>query len=364
MSIITPYYRTLLERTSTQCAPEPDFNYTPYKLFCLKTKLYPQLHRLLGSDADIRLTSIYQHNKMYLTVVPVRGSQPIVLSVEQFRQLQTIVDSLTGTDEGSCLIFSSEEQHLSLLDVHNKLIPSSWIKSMIPYVYLDPELNPSVNEFGVHAVLTGYPDYAGKQIDLMLDIISQLRKMYEQGYIAHGRQLVEAWDLEPLDDDGIIYRPRWIDRRFAPNLVEFLQSRLQGEQEITITIGENYVRRHFVAFMLTHVAFRFVGSSVRIKVDNLNQARSVSSLVISAVASTVGKVLTLLVTQLSWISIYTTLIGQINPKFKDQCVGYATDDPSRPYTFSCLVPYDTETIALSARLIQLAQQQLEEKKVE
>lgn len=353
--IITPYYRTVVDRKPNECSEEGDYNYTPYNLFCLKTRLYPFMIQYVGSNVDIEMPTTLINNKMFITIVPVIGTRPIDISNDIRIKLIQYLDEITGTDKDSCLLFSTLNRTTTL---SGNLIPVTWMNTILPYISLPENINPFIDQYGIYGDLSKLTEkeYSIVYNQLVSQIIDQIRTMYRLGYITYAGSISEDWALEPVDTDSILYRPLWNDDRFASDLVSFLQSRIRGVRTISLRVGNNNVNKHFVALALNKYNYEFTVSNgdIIVTVDNLDHARIVSSLVYSSKSKSLGKVIVASLTKPSNISYYSAAVDQILGI--RQCVQYRIHSSPRPYVYSCLVPFNIDERSTQIQIRQLYSQ--------
>jgi len=355
MSIITPYFRTLIDRSGLQCGEEPDFNYNSYDLFCLRTKVEPYLKELLNSKVYIIFKSILIGNKMVMTVIPMEGTEIITLSSDLIKKIRDYINSITGNKNQSCLVYDITN---TVIAYDGTKIPNYWIKSVLPYVDISSSFNPFINEIGIYVDLSKDVDYIITYNEIQMNIIEQLKQMYENGYVTNAKSIASLWNLVTLDDKEIIYLPQWKDNRFAKNLAEFLLSRLRGDKFIHIFIGDNKVKRHYIALSLSNnrFNFKFNEAYVEVEVNDLDNARLASALIFNAVHNAVGKVALISFNRPSLISLYQWASKQLDSRLN--CISYSVLDSSCSFIYSCLIPYEIDGTTIINQIKKLVDQQL------
>ncbi len=356
MVILTPYYQTVLNRKYNECVEEPDYNFTSYNLFCLKTRLLPRIQTLLGNDIDMLYGLKQEENKnvIYTSVVLVRyqvaaarnqvelnfnqNTEEVQLSDIQRKQIQKDVDEITTKDSDACLLMGLKE---SITDESGKIIPGDWLEKIVPYVEIDRKLNYFVNEHGLHLVLTSYTGsgipytYLEKYNQILLDIRNQIIAMYKAGYLyiypyADRDKLISDWDLEMVDQEGFLYRPRWYDLRITNDLVRFIQLRMRGKRTIEVSIGNNLEYRHVVAERLKDKNIVFNREDVILYVRDLTETRQTLAMLFNALNGAKGKVYVYLFSDRNMIKKYVDENG-----LKSYVV-YKTEDRIKPYTLSII----------------------------
>lgn len=280
--MLTPFFRTILEGTNI-CEDEPDFNYTSYDIFCLRTKLEATVNSLLGPEYEISMVSIPKDMKMVIAVYIIKDGQR--LSPDP--RIEKAINLFTTKDPNFALLYRPERP---IILETGQIIPVAWIQNMLPYVRVDATYNPFFNELGLHVNLLRVPSYNTRYNELLQEVRSQLIDLYLRGYILQAGSIADDWNLEIMDSQGLLYRPRWFDRSFAPDLVEFLRERMAGEEFIQFKVGYNNVVRHVLAQELGSEEFYFIEDELRIKAASFLVAAQLSSLVGRIVPSAAGQV--------------------------------------------------------------------------
>lgn len=153
-----------------------------------------------------------------------------------------------------------------------------------------------------------------------------------------------------------LYRPNWIDRRFAPDPVVFLIGRMNRKYEpISIVLDQdNFVVRHTISesLMKFGIPAIFYGSSILIKGESLKQIQMITDIVFDSQREAEGRVLSLSIPDSNLyykFSHYTDkAIDIFTPQFKDRKKSiYITDDPISPYIYSSTVPDNADLIQLT-----------------
>lgn len=307
MSFPTPYYRTINNASVYECAEEPDVNYSPYTLFCFNSKIIPSIHQYLRDipDIDTRLISSQTDDKMHLTLSIIKITSNIdevlTLNERQRTHISALIDRFTSDLTNTCVLIP-RDKIINLPD--GTPIPPAWTAGMLPYINfngvnvrgtpLTDLIDPFVDELGLQADLSRYPDYLSAYNEITGYAIRQLQRRYLEGYILDASSISEAWSLEPVDNEGRLFRPNWSDSRFANRMVDFLLSRIDGDKYITLTVGANKVRRHFISVAMTENRldndYYFQNDTLKVSVNNLFEARSISAIVETTISKAVGVV--------------------------------------------------------------------------
>ena len=350
--LTTPYYRTLAPTNKLGCDDEPDFNYGPYDIFCMESRLYPIVSSLFNDDVDLVFKTINGNNRMDLVVT--------VPSVDNIEFLQDQLDKIITTDPGYCLI-DQNELYLS----SSRKYPRDWFNLMLSYVPVPTEYNPYVRSNGIYISFNPLSDFNTAYNDVCTDILKTLDRYYKEGVVFGAADISVPWKLERLDMDEVVpklYKPLWSDKRFAPHIVEFLMGKIQNDPYIYIDVSDNLVVRFNIALALSRENIRMIfdGSRVKIPVSNLDDAQYITSLVKSSEKTASGKVITYGINKLSLVHLYIDAANDLlsNPG----CTGYQVTDPYNPYVFSCLIGPELSTTRFLNKLHEIVWKMLSIKK--
>lgn len=405
--LTTPYYRTLLPINHIGYDEEPDFNYGPYNVFCMETRLYPYVYKLLNRDVELIFKTIHKNNKMELvikvveitnTIRDVVSNKEIVLTSNQKQKLQDKLEKILATNPDYCLIDRDELYIAGRGDY-----PKSWYNEVLSYVNLDnnyrkstsdprtmynnptdPRLthnnnndpvpsepinyydsyNMFINEDGIYLKFNPVSDYKTAYNQVVGKILDTLDKYYADGVVYGASNIAYDWKLERMDNNEVVprlYKPTWKDSRFASNLAMFLKDRIGGNQYIKIKVSDNLVDRHYISLRLSTegVTMIFDGNYIKIPVKDLDEAQYVTSLVLSSQNKNPGgKVVTYATTRPSWIYFYMEAASKLFDQ--PSMTGYQTSDPEKPFMFSCIVDNNLSTVAVLNELESLVWTRIKE----
>jgi hypothetical protein len=265
--IITPYTRTLVDISSV-CAEEPEVSFTHYDLFCLETWLAPLIKRLFGKEVGAVPITVETNDIMQVTVTIVKGDLDFPMDQEQVDLINKEVAKITSTKRGRCLLYD----YSPLTTYSHKPIVSSWIKQMLPYVQVPQRYEPQIVDEGLAVGNLGL-EYLETYNELFESVVSQLREMYDRGYILNASSIAQDWELEVVDQGKLLYRATWHDNRWIDDLYIFLEERLRGEKWIYLPIQPSYVYRHLIAERFPRAIF--TEYKVGLEVNSLQEARKV-----------------------------------------------------------------------------------------
>ena len=421
--ISTPYYRTILPSHS-DFVNEAEYTYTPYDLFVIETRLYPLIYKMFFSAIKpiIYFEGVEGRDKMNLKIVLKRmkplkitdiyedEQEIILLTDEQATIINNKLNEILVKHKGFCLIDINElylganphyhptpekmkdpdlyrkpyivNDFNSISISNNKDInknrktgkyPYGWFYSMIQYVDINSGFNPFIREEGLYVSINPSTDFNTVYSDLTYHILSTIFNFYQSGVIHASLEnsvIVDNWELERLDlldSIGSLYKPNWTDERFASNPVDFMLSLIsnKGLVDLKLKISENLVTRHNIAVAFKQ-EFIFEGNYIKIKIDNLNDAREAASLV-ESIIDTEGEVITFNKPRMSWMYLYSEVLNEMNDVVgeigfdneNNDVVIYKTNNIENPFTVSYILPSDTDSSGLSDYLTNTVMNKLE-----
>lgn len=278
--VLTPYFYPRINVSATSCTEEEEPNYDEYQLFCLKTRLRPFLEKYNLGHLSIEFVPVQRGNKFYIGIRLTDAGQSVELQPSDQRRLEEKVNEITTVNRTYCLLYSADTELYLDRTYCRKRIPSVWILSVLPYLPIDPVVNPYVDETYLYVDLSIYPDYDLRYDQMYNQIERNLLELYRGGVIACNATFADDWDLAPylllglsiinneaelLEDEAIseltdsngLYIPTWNDVRFAPDRVEFLLSRMAGETVVKIQIHPSPSKKAAIAKALTGREFLF-----------------------------------------------------------------------------------------------------------
>ncbi len=291
-----------------------------------------------------------------MTVTPVNGGDPIVISKDESKLVENYILNLTPNQQKYIVLYTPNIIQTS--DGH--VIPSSWVGQMLPFIKLDSMFNQYLGEFGLEVNLSKIPDFNSWHHTLIISISDQLRNMFTDGYIVDPRKdIIINWSLIPVKEstvDSRLYHPSWKDNRITNNyngMVGFLLSRMQGDTSFEYNLSTNtnqemddvdngiLVERHFIAQILGEYQcdLIFYNSYIHFGTYNLDQTQAIIAIIEDELSQSSGKVITFSVTRISWLTMYKIVSKSLG---YNNCVGYRINDSQKPYTFSCIIGSDVD----------------------
>ena len=326
--------------------PIPNTNYSTYDLFCLSTRMYPIVHKLLGPEVKISYDTLSLNeltpsigedpdtDKHYLYLKLSNGGKRVTdLTKSETALLEQAISKITSEPDKRCLVFGA---NTLIFDNQGHRISSIWIRSMLGYVDLPFEYDAILDNNGFLVKLPDELDnFMLVYLELAQTIISLVKQMYHEGYVVTTAELAEKWQLELVTGTIELYRPTWSDTRIAPNLNIFLQRAFKGLFQIKV--GKNKITRHQIVTKLgtSEAGFRgsFEGDYLRLEVSNLTEVRHILTIVNISVQLAEGRILLLAYRASVWGSVYTRAAAELFPE--STIVIYMADHKR---IFSCLRP--------------------------
>ena len=381
----TPFYRAIIDRTSSKWVDEPEVNYNSYDIFGLNSLLSYWIKHKWNINVFLEFPTVIgkgaKSKLQYITVVPKVKDVIYQMSEEQYRQLQYKIDEITSKNITHIFLISFDPISIKD-DFDNSIVVSSgWLKSIYPYLGISQELNPYISEMGLMVDLSAFNDYMTLYGNLLINVIQRIKDMYLQGYIVDpSNYLIENWGLRPIllneekDDkfkvnsllgykvstntdieivgstklgsDNIphLYVTTWNDHMITKKyggIQGFLSSLDQNNPTVDLYVGYKLLSKHNVAKYMSsqRIPFLFSDSYVRINVDNIKDIQSISSIINIETSKGQGKVVEMKTTRLSWNMIYMSIAEKMG---YENNVSYLTDDVERPCVFSSVVPLETD----------------------
>nr|QBK90163.1 MAG: hypothetical protein LCPAC102_00730 [Pithovirus LCPAC102] len=349
----TDFYTTMPEMHSYTKAliEESDSNFNNYSIFSINSHLMNWVAANWDDQIELSFPGKIKKNmpnKIYLTIKPLIGGNTLDMTNDMITDLQRIVDKIDISILKSALLYGFDIA-TPILTNDGYLISSMWIRQMISYVYINPLLNPIIDETGLYVEIGNYPNYTEIYRKLSVNLISKLVEMYEEGFILEpSEKIIENWVLLEHDDKGLLYTPSWVDKRITSTygtIIDFLFTRLMGCIYIDYYIGNNKVIIHFIASLLQNdnVKFKIHRLYIRVWINDLDSAQKIATLIEYAESNANGLIILKHVSSLDDINIYKEILSSADIFIKNANVlYYETNDIHRPYTLSIRFSYDTK----------------------
>ena len=214
-SLVTPWYRPLANATITQCDEEPQPNYTPYDLFCLHTRLqsvfarrYPELANATilfpmipsfdpnGVTGMMRVVVQLQTNVVLgassIQTVNPNQATSLLLAPDLRQRLQAEINQILATWPRHCVLDDAQ------VITGSTKIPRSWLRVVLPYLRLDPKLDPFILEECLMVDLSSIFDYHTVYDQLTILLRNTLERLYQHGTVVCSAAFAERWQLVPI----------------------------------------------------------------------------------------------------------------------------------------------------------------------
>jgi len=333
-SIWTPWFYST-PKTPADVYPDLEYNYTLYKLFAIKTWIFPWIHNKYGKSVDIIFSDRQKNDKTYVTIKLVDGDKIIDMSNEEKREIEDLIKKY-NTDKLKYVLL---EYPINLLTKDNRKIPDTWIKQMFKFVSVDIGYNPYICDLGLAIDLHLVPDYKDLFITLTINISDYLMEMYDTGYIFRAsKQVIQKWKLEPEGDKGLYKYVGPKDPRLYylyGSMTDFLLNlSIYGYGVIYSYLPpDDFGYRHILTNNLGKINFNILTQSIfkqdrlDIIVDNLELAIKICDVIDKSKKEYLyidGKIGFMMSKQLPTTKDLHEMI-------------YKTDDEERPYTISKLI---------------------------
>lgn len=321
--------------------PIPNGNYKSQDLFCLSTRMYPVIHKLLGPDIKISYNTSdapenNEHGKHRIFLELSRGGKVLTdLSDSDIKSLQAAVSRFTADPEQMCLVFGA---NATIFDDRGRKISSIWIRSMLGYIDLPAEYNAKLDNSGILAKIpentapeTGYEQFQVQYHKLMNDIVKLLQQMYNQGYTVTTPEMANRWNLKLMPGTEELYKPNWIDGRITGDegVNTFLNRVFRSR--FHIRVGYNKVVRHQIAVKLGDTRYSFEDDQLITRVKSFEAVVRIAALVHLSLNVSTGRVLRFSYYRSIWTEAYTKAANELFPE--SSSIVYSVDGKQ---VFSCL----------------------------
>jgi len=343
--IKTPYYS--IDIPDDYEGPIPNTNYKIQDLFCLKTRMYPIVRKILGPEIKIsydtsRNSEFNQNGKHHMFMILTRGGKPVIdISDDDLNFLEKSIDIYTSDPEKLCLVFSADA---IIFDDRGRKISNIWIRQMLEYIDLPEQYTSRLDDTGILTSIpentspeTGYEQFQETYHKLSIKITEMLQDMYNSGYIVTSDNHAKNWDLELVTSTEDLYHPLWVDHKITGDsgINTFLHRAFRGQFQIIV--GYNMIIRHHIAEQLiTDFQFHFEANYLIVAVNNIHEVRQISSLVHTIINTSTGRILTFKRTRSVWMQLYTMASMELYPD--SPVITYQAD---QYFVFSCLRPLET-----------------------
>jgi hypothetical protein len=188
------------------------------------------------------------------------------------------------------------------------------------------DFNPFIQKEGIYLKIDG--DYQQAYTAVCKFLQDRIEKFYKRGVIVLNKltdkKFIENWNLVNIDetytieeqekyflDTGLpaknIYQANWADKRFAPNIIDFLMKKIEKDPYISFQLPDNLVKRHGIISEINRQFNKplFVENNMlKVEVNNLDEAQRIADAFDKGLANTNGIVLALEASRMSEIYLY------------------------------------------------------------
>ena len=342
-----------LNLTETQI----DSNFTPYLLFCLKTKIESYIdsvddrilkHALVRLSLDPDTTKSKRFVKLYFDFMD--DEEKIEIDSKMKSGIEKFIDDNTFKNDTHCVIYPFTKSSIKRGD---RVVPASFINSILNYIDLR-KYKSYIGKYGLYAEINEVEGYDGFVYDitnnplpfaenvskLLSDINTLIYKFYIRGclifpnfegnisdYNVDVNSINDKWHFNKLtisdlyniyysENVGIIesddlYISEVINCHLAcpyGGMTEFMKSRLNGDNSILIDVGKNIVDIYNVGRLISNysMSYEIVGNYIRVDLgdNDVNLAYGLLSDLNAVVENSKGKVISILTDSEYYLSFY------------------------------------------------------------
>ena len=386
--LMTPYYRLRAEVELNPQRSRRDndgtlkYNYSPYDLFVIKTRLEPFIQVRLDPRILIRFVSRYLNDRMRMTIELWRGDEAIVLNDRLHHYLQQVVDYITSNYANHCLLLV----HGLSWNVNRQRggspccrapLPQWWVNSTLPFLGISPHFQPQYrppSEYSLGGVLVDLSKaepYSDIYRRMLIKATDRLTEMYQLGFLSlpsdFDNEALARWQVSsifPLDTSlyedikQALFRADWADNRLTEpvgGMIAFLEKHLiRGSSMLWLRIGRDIepryqVTRMFRRYGLSSLRYRFLDDMVEVDVADLDEARIIAGLVQEAKTIIVESMITIQFADRDWYNVNLALLSDLSEEAKIEMglvglkiMGYMLADDSYPYCLALEIPTEAE----------------------
>lgn len=356
---ITPLYRDIVKPVQPgEIVPLPKSNYNRYNLFVLRTRLQVLVRRRWNKTEIHFIFESIQYEldskpRLYIQARPIVGNKDLKLDLAHLKQYQTMIEKATSTPLDYAVLFS-DKNYLN----KDITIPGFWIMNILPQLIFPSRSKRVKHRYGVYGLEVnvygfenaGYPNYPAddydnlKNVDSYIEKYTELQVALEDQFIPAFKRgvkinppldIIQKWNLKPIKDN--LYHPNWIDQRITrpfSGVWHFLNSRIMGNRNLKIPVGNNLVIIHRIAklFYNSNTIPTFYRIYLNIEVDDYKDANDMMELVYS-VSKSAGKIAVFRVIEAKYIPSYIRIAKKIG--LKDVLFYYKDGIYGKELNFSC-----------------------------
>ena len=344
---LTPLFRTILDKPEPgEIIEFPDYNYTRYNLFVLRTKLRVLIWKAWNRE-DIRIlfeTKKFE-GKLYIQATPMIGNKINIFDLSKQIQYSNMIKKATSCSLDYAVVFSGKD--IVYRDIN---IPGFWVLNILPYLNFPVNgrvkhrmgfYGLEVNVYGFEGS-TGYPsfpadfrnviEYIETYTEIETTLTTEMIRRYKRGYYFNPPlEIIKKWNLKIKHDSktkkGSFYSPNWIDRRITNpygGVWNFIHSRVIGDTRIKLRVGGNLVKYHRISKIIPKALF--CNYNLVVNIEDLKEANQII-FDVKNINDDIGKVCVFRVISEKYIKDYIRITNSMNLKdttfyYKDDAFGY------------------------------------------
>jgi len=379
--LLTPYFQTRSGNITEFCYNKRDFgnsiqfNYRPYNLFCLKTRLEPLSHKVLDPELFIHFNQRYMDSKMRVIVEFWKGAIPYQLTPQMKKYMQEALDAIVAYQPDMCLLLADNSTWNITISGGSKRVelPKWWVNQTMRYLNFTYHAHAQYllpNRFqvgGMYVNLSRFDVYTSYYHEMLFNGIQRLTDMYKLGYIIApltiDRQRMARWKVSSLIDatqtshHKTIFYPEWSDSRLTEPVggaVHFMIKHIIQESDwVWLKSGSGAEDRYqiaatFMDFGIPSTRYRFFQDIVEVQVDSLMEAQVMAGLVNEARSRPVESLITMQYPDIGWYNINLILLRSMTEQQKLELGlvgmtirGYQIKDQAYQYCISVEVPIES-----------------------
>lgn len=327
----------------------PGSDYTDYELFALQTRITPLVRELVKESSAMVHFDLYQDHRIKIRILSKYGSY----TNNDLPNMERIVSLVSEHADRNYLRF---HQALLYNTAASQLegIPDTWVSTILPIIPVDDTL---AIDYHIDEKMNGnyyinlrkVEDYDRIYQTMLGEMISQLKRLHQEGVCLLPNSMAEPWELRKVADSTpgfAYYRPTWTDTRLTTNPVHFLNKQAIDMGYIHVCIPDlyNHAKRFFVTSKLRYHGFtvRFDGLQAVVSwVEDVQTARQLASYIRSA-SNRPGKVVYLRFSDEHAAKTAVEVMDKLLPLFEDRPTWYSDEENQKPYVAVGLIDEDQD----------------------
>lgn len=284
MYVETPYYLNIVDVEDMYDKLQPEANYTPYQVYCLKNRL-EQFFYDYDRELTFNLARKRIGNRMVLCVDVFYLSGEFLTDEDFLKEIQEQVNEITSKHPDHFIVFDSREP----IRIDGEIVNcEEWVKKVCFFLFIDKKYDPFYMNGMIYVNCSKELNYKEATSEIHQEILDKLCEMYKRGVVpasskqaerfglvrfnnVSNRELIKTMHISeghPVREEYELYCPpiyKQINKEFIPQLMKILR---EGVNFLTFSLSKDSLlsNRHFIKKEFETAVFTH--SSVFIELEN------------------------------------------------------------------------------------------------